>query len=78
MTKKTESVIRISFDITETLHRRSQIIPWGLKGMLLESLLDTVIKGIEDQGDIMIGAILNGHYSLVPIQKLNDKSEDEE
>lgn len=66
----------------ELLDEAREMIPWGLRGHLFQSILRLIIDAIRQDGQIVTGAILAGEYKLSlvrrdsdPIQNLNRTSD---
>jgi hypothetical protein len=68
--------VRIHLDVDRDLHHRAQkVIPWGMRRILLETILARVVAGIEDQGPVLLGAIVGGEYDMVYKPKPKDNEE---
>ena len=50
---------RLSIEITDEQSKKlKQLIPWGVKNELFSTIIDDVIKLIEENGEIVIAAML--------------------
>tara|TARA_Y100000310_G_scaffold342211_1_gene444317 strand:- start:1002 stop:1244 length:243 start_codon:yes stop_codon:yes gene_type:complete len=68
--------IRIHLDIDRDLHTRAQkVIPWGSRRILLETILERLVAGLEKEGPILIGAVIGGEYEMVYKPKTPDNEE---
>ena len=57
---------RVSIDIEPDQYKvLVDTVPWGLRKHLLRAVVDVVVKAIQKDGQIIIGAILDKHFSLV-------------
>ena len=55
----------INVQLPETLHREvMEVIPWGLRGYLYQSILRLILDAIREDGQIVLGAVLAGEYKL--------------
>lgn len=68
--------VRIHLDIDRELHARAQkAIPWGMRRLILETILERVVAGIEKEGQIMLGAIVSGEYEMRYVKRVKDIEE---
>ncbi|PWT71751.1 MAG: hypothetical protein C5B59_17380 [Bacteroidetes bacterium] len=59
------STKRIIFQVPVELAERMKIrIPWGFLPTLIRLFLEKLMDAIDKEGDIVIGAILSGQYTL--------------
>lgn len=57
--------IRCNFEVPSSLFNRMKRLPWGTRANLIRILLEKVCDSIEENGEVIIGAILSGEYQLV-------------
>ena len=58
---------RVNFELDADVNRRLQlVIQWGCKGPCLRILATRLVEAVEEHGQIMVGAILDGRFKLVP------------
>lgn len=79
MADGTKYVPRVIFDVNKELYSRIQnTLPWGSMRPLMTSMIETVIKFIEETGienrNIIIGAIISGRLSVLDILKKNEEN----
>jgi len=55
---------RVNFEIPDDLFERCARLPWGFRTSLMRIILERIVDSIEKNGEIMIGAILSGEFSL--------------
>jgi len=68
--------VRIHLDIDRNLHHRAQlVIPWGMRRILLETILERLIAGLEKEGPVMLGAVIGGEYDMIYKPKPSDNEE---
>lgn len=61
---KDKSVARFNFEVPEELAERLQRLPWGTRTKLMRILLEKIVESVEEHGEIMIGAIMSGEFTL--------------
>lgn len=58
-------VKHVNVQLPEALHREvMEVIPWGLRGHLYQSILRLILDAIREDGQIVLGAVLAGEYKL--------------
>lgn len=68
MPKQLEWTPRLSIVITEEHYLGLQkLVPWGTKRELFAVLIDGLLASIEENGDVIIGALLNNKIKFVPV-----------
>jgi|TARA_R100001530_G_C4304781_1_gene151429 predicted GNAT superfamily acetyltransferase len=66
MTYHNEWRPRLSIEIDEEEFKKLQkLIPWGVKNQLFKIIIDDLIKALEKNGPMVLGAILSGKVRLV-------------
>lgn len=55
---------RVSFDVSEELYQRLQVLPWGAKRIVFERLVEDFISLYESHGIPVVGAVLSGDLKL--------------
>lgn len=72
-----ERKVRMNFEVPETLFKRAQAcLPWGMRANTVRVLLEVVVRAVETEGTMILGALLSGDYKIVydpqtSVQKLN-------
>ena len=57
---------RITLLVSEELYERlNASVPHGYRKHLLAAVIDTVLKAIEDDGEMLIGALMARQFKLV-------------
>lgn len=56
---------RVTFNVNTDLKKRIQCIPWGNQGAIMRNLMTACVVAIEENGSIMLGALLSGEFKLV-------------
>jgi len=59
------TVARVNFEISDELSEKLKRLPWGTRTTLIRILLERIADAIEAHGEIMIGAIMSGEFSIV-------------
>lgn len=58
---------RVTLIVTPERQRRiNTLIRYGLRRALINAVIDLVLDAIERDGEIVVGYVLDGRYSLVP------------
>ena len=67
---------RLSIEITKEQYNALQrLIPWGMKGQLFSALVDSMIKLLEDKGEIVIAAIITKKLKVENLLNMEDPDE---
>ena len=53
---------RVTFNVDPQLKKRIQCIPWGNQGAIMRNLMTACVLAIEENGSIMLGALLSGEF----------------
>lgn len=57
--------VRLNFEVSRDLHARmSRTFPYGLRGKIVVALLEAIVEATETQGQMVLGAILDGRFVL--------------
>ena len=73
MSKYSEYRARLSVDIPDELHERlRRVVPWGMIGKLMNTILWDVVKMLEKDPN-MLGILLNRYITYPEILKTLDK-----
>ena len=61
---------RLSVEISESSSQRfTNLVPWGLRSKVMAVLLDDLLDRLEENGDIVLAAILNRTINVTHIMK---------
>jgi hypothetical protein len=61
---------RLSVEISERSSQRfTNLVPWGLRSKVMAVLLDDLLDRLEENGDIVLAAILNRTVNVTHIMK---------
>ena len=55
---------RVNFEISDELAVKLKRMPWGTRTTLIRILLEKIADAIEEHGEIMIGAIMSGEFTI--------------
>lgn len=64
MTSPKRTVARVNFEISDELAGKLKSMPWGTRTTLIRILLEKIADSIEQHGQIMIGAIMSGEFTI--------------
>jgi hypothetical protein len=67
-----EKQVRIGFNIPESLYKKTEEIPWGMRSMVLRMLLERLIDAGEKHGLAIYGAIMSGDFELTYKERDHD------
>lgn len=71
---------KITFEVPEdTYQRLVERVPWGNRKHLLVPIIDVILRAVETDGPIVIGAVMAGSFRLQweapgTVQNLNNRS----
>jgi hypothetical protein len=65
---------RITFIINDELYERAQKLPWSARSAILRVFMIRVLEVVEKRGSMILGALINGEYELVPRKEPEDES----
>lgn len=67
----TEETRKITVEIPVSLHNElREHIQWGLQRHLVTAVLNLILEAVKSDGNVLMGAILDGDYKIVPRHKL--------
>ena len=62
---------RLSIEITQEQYSKLQkLIPWGLKGSLFNAIIDDLIDSLENNGAMVISALVSRKLKLSDISNI--------
>lgn len=60
-----EQTVRINFEVSRDLHAKmARTFPYGMRGRVVTVLLEAIVEATEKQGQMILGAILDGQFVL--------------
>lgn len=61
-----ERKVRMNFEVPETLFKRTQeALPWGVRANVIRAILEIIVRSVERDGQMILGAIMSGECRLV-------------
>jgi hypothetical protein len=65
-----KNLVRVYIRVSKKTHDEMMtLIPWGLRRNVHETVLQLVLDAIRSDGMVVAGAILDGHFKLVRVDK---------
>jgi len=65
-----DGLVRVYIRVSKGTHREMMtLIPWGLRRSVHETVLQLVLDAIRKDGMVVAGAILDGDFKLVKVDK---------
>lgn len=66
MSNEEDYMVRVNFELESSVNRRLQrSVQWGTKGPCLRILATKLVEAVEQHGQVMVGAVLDGNFELV-------------
>jgi len=66
-----DGLVRVNIHLTKAVHRdMSNLIPWGMRRNVLETVLMLILDAIREDGVVVAGAILDGQFKLIRTDRI--------
>lgn len=61
-----DGLVRVNIHLSKAVHQdMSNLIPWGMRRIVLETVLCLILDAIREDGIQVAGAILDGEFKLI-------------
>lgn len=66
-----DGLVRVNIRISKAMHEdMATLIPWGLRRNVHETVLQLVLDAVRSDGMVVAGAILDGQFKLVRVDRV--------